>query len=199
MKLKKLEAARGFAALYVVAHHAAPHSFMVLGVKAGVLFRFGQEAVMLFFLLSGFVIHYSYSKTPTDPISFVSNRFLRIFVPLVPALIFSYVVVSISNGRLVDPNVATLCANLLMLQDMSSLKPGVLASPYMGNSPLWSLSYEWWFYMIYILLVTLFGDFGKRTAVVIALGIVGALLYGWCPNWIVRIAFYLSIWWSGVM
>jgi peptidoglycan/LPS O-acetylase OafA/YrhL len=35
-----------------------------------------------------------------------------------------------------------------MLQDVISLKPNVISAVYMGNGVLWSLSYEWWFYML---------------------------------------------------
>ena len=38
---------------------------------------------------------------------------------------------------------------MLMLQDRSYAKPGVWVSLVGGNAPLWSLSYEWWFYMAY--------------------------------------------------
>ncbi len=53
-RLMKLESIRGFAAAYVVAHHSA----IAYGGKPPLLLGFGQEAVILFFLLSGFVIHH---------------------------------------------------------------------------------------------------------------------------------------------
>jgi peptidoglycan/LPS O-acetylase OafA/YrhL len=40
--------------------------------------------------------------------------------------------------------------NVLCFQDIVSLKPNVI-SAYMGNGVLWSLSYEWWFYIIFVL------------------------------------------------
>jgi peptidoglycan/LPS O-acetylase OafA/YrhL len=60
--LHQLDSLRGFAAAYVVVHHAhlAPQSAF------GNLLFFGQEAVILFFLLSGFVIHYS-THSPARP------------------------------------------------------------------------------------------------------------------------------------
>lgn len=59
-KLEKLEAIRGFAAVYVVLHHVLPKTIMMYGINLAVFFRFGQEAVILFFLLLGFVIHYAF-------------------------------------------------------------------------------------------------------------------------------------------
>jgi peptidoglycan/LPS O-acetylase OafA/YrhL len=199
MKLNKIEAARGFAAAYVVAHHAFPHNFLFFGINAGAALRFGQEAVILFFLLSGFVIHYSYSRKPVEYNVFIKDRFLRIFVPLIPALLLSYIISSASEGQLISPDLLSFGANLLMLQDISSLKPGVITDPYMGNSALWSLSYEWWFYMIYILLFKFVSQFSRCSNIVITVSVIAALFYNFIPNWGIRIVFYLSIWWSGVV
>ena len=62
-KLEKLDALRGMAALYVVIHHSVSKSIMLFGLNIANLFRFGEEAVILFFLLSGFVINFSFVKS----------------------------------------------------------------------------------------------------------------------------------------
>ena len=62
-KLDKLEALRGFAAIYVVLFHSLPQKFYLFGINVGVLFRFGPESVILFFILSGFVIKFTYEKS----------------------------------------------------------------------------------------------------------------------------------------
>jgi peptidoglycan/LPS O-acetylase OafA/YrhL len=63
-RLQKLECIRGLAAFYVVLHHLARiflhHRWYRLP------FVFGPEAVMVFFVLSGFVIHYSTRVSPAD-------------------------------------------------------------------------------------------------------------------------------------
>jgi hypothetical protein len=50
-RLEKLEAVRGLAALYVVLFHALPQKIYLLGINIGVFFRFGPEAVIIFFVL----------------------------------------------------------------------------------------------------------------------------------------------------
>ena len=62
-RLERLEALRGFAALYVVFFHILPQKIYLLGLDIGALFRFGPEAVIVFFVLSGFVIKYTYEKS----------------------------------------------------------------------------------------------------------------------------------------
>jgi hypothetical protein len=55
---------------------------------------------------------------------------------------------SYTEGGLADPEWNTLLGNIFMLQDVISLKPNVISAVYMGNGVLWSLSYEWWFYIL---------------------------------------------------
>src|ERR1700744_3208005 len=90
MKLGKLEAIRGFAAVYVVIYHFV--GFTVLQDKfpaiAKLLFRFGQEAVILFFLLSGFVI---YLSVATKPDTSFKKFFLKRLVRIYPILIISFI------------------------------------------------------------------------------------------------------------
>lgn len=199
MRLHRLEAVRGFAAAYVVAHHALPHDFAMHGIRVGYLLRFGQEAVMLFFVLSGFVINYSWAQAPPSVSTYLFNRSARIYIPLAVALFLGYAVDSINLGQPASLNIKILAGNILMLQDVSSLKPGVIADPYKGNSALWSLSYEWWFYILYVPLMMQLRDWRTRTLVVVAIGCLSALLYLWWPHWVGRIGIYLSIWWAGVL
>jgi peptidoglycan/LPS O-acetylase OafA/YrhL len=62
-----------------------------LEIKHGLLsflFRFGQEAVMLFFLLSGFVIYYSFSLGKDKSFQgYFQRRWLRIYPIFIFALL----------------------------------------------------------------------------------------------------------------
>src|SRR3954449_2965516 len=115
MKFEKLEALRGFAAIYVVIYHLLmPVKLQVAGFDLLFLFRFGQEAVILFFLLSGFVIKYSFERSKDKSFkSYFLKRFTRIYIPLIFILVLSYVLQSIVAGKLNDPATGTLIANLL--------------------------------------------------------------------------------------
>ena len=78
MVIKKLNSIRAFAALYVMIAHLMLEIFK--GSSFIFLFKFGQEAVMLFFLLSGFVISISYFKNPNINFgSYFIKRFRRIY------------------------------------------------------------------------------------------------------------------------
>jgi len=195
-KLLKLEALRGFAALYVVFHHTITESFFVGGINLALLFRFGQEAVILFFVLSGFVIELSFQKGKDKSFTlYFFKRFLRIFIPLIMVFLLNYLLIYIKNGA-TPINGYNLLGNLFMLQDVAGLKLNVITPPFLGNTPLWSLSYEWWFYMLFFLLITLIK---KRISLwVYAIGILCAVSYIFYPFFLNRLLMYLTIWWLGV-
>lgn len=199
MRLEKLEALRGFAAFYVVLHHTIPHSATVYGLNAGILLRFGQEAVILFFLLSGFVINLSFQTSQNKTFKhYFSKRFLRIYIPLIVVFAVGYLLSAYNNGKPIDPEIPNLLKNLLMIQDWDKVKPNVLAAPYMSNIPLWSLSYEWWFYMLYFPLVSYIKNSRLRDTLVLAVCIISAVSYYYYPNFLNRLLMYLVIWWAGV-
>jgi peptidoglycan/LPS O-acetylase OafA/YrhL len=60
--IHRLDYLRGFVALYVVLYHLRDNE-LFKGLSFGFLFQFGQEAVIIFFLLSGFVIKYIQVKS----------------------------------------------------------------------------------------------------------------------------------------
>jgi peptidoglycan/LPS O-acetylase OafA/YrhL len=78
-KLNILEAVRGGAALYVFLGHFIVGSFIAKTNFLSFFFRFGQEAVILFFLMSGFVIELSGLRKKTSFHDFFYKRFLRIY------------------------------------------------------------------------------------------------------------------------
>jgi peptidoglycan/LPS O-acetylase OafA/YrhL len=197
-KLQKLEAIRGFCALYVMLFHLLPQKIFLLGINVGFLFRFGSEAVIMFFILSGFVIKYSWEKlTDKSFKKYFLRRFMRIYIPIFFIFLLAYVLKSYEEGGLADPELSTLLGNIFMLQDIMSLKPNVISGVYMGNGVLWSLSYEWWFYMLFFVLITYVKPSNINTWVNV-LTIVAALSYLIYPFILNRVVMYFAIWWIGV-
>lgn len=164
-----LDLIRALAAVYVVVHHVVIHS--ALSGQATYPFRFGQEAVMVFFLLSGFLIFASEQNRVRRGLrGYYLRRLRRIYPPLLIAMALTAVVVWM-NGTLAQRfEVPELVLNLLSLQDMSALKPGVIVDPFLGNGPLWSLSYEVFFYLLFPLVVVAW-----RASRRLALTIVGVV------------------------
>lgn len=193
-KLEMLEAVRGAAAVYVFFHH----SHLMGNEGFGRLFYFGQEAVIVFFLLSGFVIRFATKSRSVDFRSFIIGRFVRIYPIFVMSLLLAGASGLFLQGHGVDVRLGAddFLANLFMLQDVSSLKRGVWFDTYGGNAPLWSLSYEWWFYVLYGVIAIL----GRRSGwfLPLIISLVGYLTYEIKPNQISLFASYFYIWWCGV-
>jgi peptidoglycan/LPS O-acetylase OafA/YrhL len=131
-------------------------------------FQYGHFAVVFFFVLSGFVIHLRYARelhrSPAsarfDWAYFVWRRFRRIYPPLVLAIVLTSALYAL--GIYLSPTIyrsqtlyswvnsttfaerrwTTLLGNLTFMMPFYS-------TYWSGDGPLWSLGYEWWFYMIY--------------------------------------------------
>ena len=186
--------------MYVVMHHSVSGSIMLFGLNIASLFRFGEEAVILFFLLSGFVINYSFVKSRDKTFkTYLFKRVTRIYIPLLIVMALGYFMECYGAGEVVDAHPRELLLNLMMMQDISQLKPNVIVDPYMHNSPLWSLSYEWWFYMIYFPVQKHVVSSKRKDQLVLGVAIVSALVYLYYPMFLPRLLMYMSIWWLGVM
>jgi len=190
-KLNILEAVRGGAAFYVFLGHFIIGSFTDNAQAFLIFFKFGQEAVILFFLMSGFVIELSYKRKTISFLTYLKKRFFRIY----PLFLISILLVfghKILTG--LPLQIKTLFGNLLMLQDIEALKPGTIVGTY-GNSALWSLSYEWWFYMLFIPI----SRFKNKNSLALIVVVLSTLIYYIYPIQLFRWLMYFGIWWSGVI
>lgn len=191
-KLGKIEALRGFASCYVFAGHLLLSSLGQLDV----LLRFGQEIVICFFLLSGFVIYYSTVQARGQNYrSYFIRRFRRIYPTFLIACLLAWIIMILKGHPLIDWR--TLLGNLLMLQDSRAGKPGVWFDVFGDNLPLWSLSYEWWFYLLFFPIYT-YVPARYQLGLVAALSLTGLMTYVALPNQISLFLLYFILWWTGL-
>lgn len=146
-----LDLLRFAAAALVMLNHLRVNqfdSFSKVACESGVLktiffstTRVGLEAVVVFFVLSGFLVGgVSLARSLQGKFEigrYVLDRFTRIYVPFVPALLTT-IAIYLWFGLSVNWGEAFI--NLVSLQ-------GVLGPPFSANTSLWSLSYEVWFYI----------------------------------------------------
>lgn len=197
-RLRRLECLRGAAAFYVFLHHYV-HVVVTPQVPwVGRFFKFGQFAVLLFFVVSGFVIYYS-SVGREGALRFRSyfiRRFRRIYPPFVLALLITWIAQCVYEGELADPRGLELLGNLLMLQDTNVAS---WFAPYLRNAALWSLSYEWAFYLLFFATHTLWRDrVALQKWVVAGASVAGFASYWLVGNQISLFLMYYPIWWTGV-
>lgn len=148
-----LDLVRGLAALMVLLVHARGDAFVEFGALppdqrthlVAVLFgltRLGQEAVLAFFALSGFLVGGQLIDKcrggTFDVRIYAIDRMTRILIPLVPACIVTALVDYFLYAT--PPHAIQLIANMVGLNDL-------VAPTLAHNIPLWSLAYEIWFYV----------------------------------------------------
>ena len=198
-RLTTVEAVRGFAATYVVVGHL-PVMFgpSTEGMRWLLPLRFGQEAVTLFFIVSGLVIEHSMARAPEQGFrSYFVRRARRIYPVFIAGLILAYVATCLRHERWADPDWIGLLGNLAMLQDYRDAKPGGWFDAYQRSWPLWSLAYEWWFYMLYFPLRALVPE-RHRWWAACGLGLGGVVGYAAIPNGACLYLALLPLWWAGV-
>lgn len=229
-----LDGLRGLAAIYVMVGHA--RSLLWEGYSLGFvlhpqnynivntflvyflgMFRFGTEAVFLFFVLSGFVIHLKYARQYKSSSSvkfgywnFIFRRVKRIYPPFVFALLLTYILSKLGNQfGFLDPSLDVNLqggATLTNYLDFKTLWHNLLFlyytySPIFGyNGPSWSLKFEWWFYMIYPALMI----FSNKTIYLSTVCVVGLFIFSFFPAFwpehLSREIFsFMICWWTGVL
>ena len=137
-KISRLNALRGFAALIVMVSHFSNGTGVfgkLLGDGAG------QVGVMLFFVLSGFLMSYLYvAKEPTfkNVFNFFVARFARIAPLFIFVVLVAYVMTTFFQlpGFYKMQGVGNLVSHLLLLK---------------GNNVLWTIPVEIHFYMLFAL------------------------------------------------
>lgn len=120
-------------------------------------------AVLVFFLLSGFLISYSTIRKLNQPAGYsftqyFIERFSRIYSAFIPALLFILLLDFISIKMMPGGyqyhdafNAKTFFGNVLMLQDFPFIKhtPVHSLTSFGSARPLWTLAIEWWIYLFF--------------------------------------------------
>jgi peptidoglycan/LPS O-acetylase OafA/YrhL len=161
----------------------------------------GWAGVSLFFVLSGFVIHYATLGSGSFNIgSFYSRRFFRIYPPYLLAL-SCFAAIDFHGGLVKHATLfRDVLAHVFVVHNLFS-------STYYGINPsFWSLAVEIQFYLLYPLLLLIWRRIGPGKTLLAVLGV--SILYraiGYCiTNWAedVSLPFWLntpSLWVDWVM
>lgn len=163
-RLNSLTSLRYLAAVAVVVTHVNPHyvTSHVLRTTA----YYGFIGVSFFYLLSGFVLTWSCSQQPAP--RFWWNRFSRIWPLQATMMVFAYVFFWPQVPH-PGPFGYVLQAGLLQSWDPN---PNVYAG---GDGPVWSLSCEMFFYLMFPLVVMGVRRLRARGLVISAVAVVAAM------------------------
>jgi peptidoglycan/LPS O-acetylase OafA/YrhL len=154
--LSSLTSLRGIAAFLVIVFHFDIMFAHLVPQDSNIFIRRGYLWVDFFFILSGFIMLHVYGKLFMDGIKtmhlkrFIRARFARIY----PLHLFSFLCVialyflykanfTLDSIDALTFNLKSIPTNLLLLQSMGFYKS-------LGwNIPSWSISTEWWMYIIF--------------------------------------------------
>ena len=153
-KLKSvfLDVCRLIAALIVVYGHGMDFFFPNHNKDPRLLYNMAHFAVVIFFVLSGYVIGYTTKSNNRGPFKYALARFSRLTSVVIPALIFTFIVeISLSylsphfitefQRGVSTPRYFISASFLNEIWYFSSAPP--------LNRPLWSVSFEFFFYFIF--------------------------------------------------
>jgi len=231
LNLKSLDVLRGVLAVYVLLGHCrwllwtgnsewnqgTHHWLSNILASASASLRYGHEAVIVFFVLSGFFIHLRIAKQLSeqnrfkfDISRFFKRRLHRLVPPYIFALILTLIVDSIGHSlyptlynaatgdALLDINFMRKGFSLTSVIPALFLLPSSLGKDFGTNGPFWSLGYEFIYYLLYPLWLTV-RRFGVWQGYLTGIGV--ALLAGWClpPNFIRAILIHYPIWLAGAL
>lgn len=167
LHLAYLDGLRGLAAFYVLLFHIVAEGKQTLTADGGAmnLLRFGHEAVVVFIVLSGFVLTLPVIQLSSVALTggvrgFAKRRARRILPPYYPALlmgpIFLGFIALLKQQLGEDPNWRSFVEMNFgpsMLLSLVLLQNFLHAIPYSLNPVLWSVATEWWIYFAFALVV----------------------------------------------
>ncbi|WP_119677466.1 acyltransferase family protein [Indioceanicola profundi] len=185
---------RGLAAVAVVLSHV---DYRGIGGHAFEWFRtsgLGHQAVMVFFVLSGYVIAHSAERTRTF-YEYATARIARMYSVVIPVILITPLLYLI--GRAIDlgayaqtpgfysaPHFVTALHTLFFTSEF-----GFDSYRYFGNIPLWSLSYEVAYYALFGLAFYLRGYVRLIGLAVLSLAI-GPKILLLMPIWLLGVLLY---------
>ena len=133
---------------------------------------FSHEAVIVFFVLSGFFITgaivRAWEKGKFSFLNYGIDRLIRLWIVLIPGLIFTLIVDRMGlywfgtnpayTGAILYTGHIDVASNLSAASFFGNIffLQGILVNTFGSNSPLWSLSNEFWYYVLFPVLFFIF-------------------------------------------
>jgi peptidoglycan/LPS O-acetylase OafA/YrhL len=173
-----MDGLRGIAAMAVVVLHSWKNSGMVVN---------GQLAVDLFFMLSGFVIAYSYDdrlRSGMKAKDFLLRRFIRLYPMILVGAVGGIIIAIIHNKT--DPaqayalkDIAT--SGLLSIFVLPYLAPHIGDKSFSFNIPLWSMFFEIAANLFYVFCARYLSK--RILALIVIAGLIGVVGGGTLSGW----------------
>jgi peptidoglycan/LPS O-acetylase OafA/YrhL len=146
-----MDSLRIIAAVTVFFGHAYAQWFTTVGYNYNGI-DWGHVAVVIFFALSGYVIAYTTTSNNRGLLQYTQARLSRLYSVVIPALIITAVVeiiVKFSDPELLTHYTRGMSLPRYIISGLFLNEVWFLSASPPINGPLWSLSYEFWYYVIF--------------------------------------------------
>jgi len=189
-----LDALRLVAAVEVALFHL--NSFPLLGGGRAWWNAFGHEAVVIFFVLSGFVIRHAAEQRDGSLRAFAVSRITRVYSVAIPCLLLTWLFdqIGIRAAPAVYAGLVTHGPDIVrLLLAGTMLNETALASVQVfSNTPYWSIAYEFWYYFLFGALFFL--DGWRRVALLLLVALIaGPRILLLFPIWAFGWAAYVIV------
>jgi len=182
-----LDLVRFIAAVLVYLYHSNQRFLIETILPAS---NYGHSSVMVFFVLSGFVIAFVTATKENTLATYSASRMARVFSVTVPAILLTVLLDSLGRrlypeiyaGYPYDQFLPRIAGSLSMLNEF-----WFVSITSFSNVPYWSICYEWWYYVTFAIVCF----FPLRVG--IPAGLIAALILG--P----KLLLLAPIWWLGVL
>lgn len=151
--------------------------------------NYGHSSVIIFFVLSGFVIAYITDTRENRLVTYAASRLSRIYSVAAPAVFLTIALDAV--GRQLHPALYAYPFDQFLLRTVASLlvlnEVWFISITSFSNVPYWSICYEMWYYVAFGVVTFLPRRIGWTVLAVLA------LLLG--P----KVILLAPIWWMGVL
>ncbi len=189
-----LDFVRFLAALTVLLFHAAGFDFMKADTGLG---HYGREAVVVFFVLSGFVIAYTAHRKDRTLLEYTIHRISRIYSVVLPALFLTAIVdrfgITVHPELYVEHDAQSLWPIRLIISVLCLNEWGFWSVQFFSNVPYWSISYEVTYYILFAISFYLRGSISWLLLLIFGF-LAGPRILLLLPVWMLGVWVYRSRW-----
>ena len=156
-ELKALTGFRFLAAFYVFLFHVQIRWPLFESGPLAKIIDQGAVGMTMFFMLSGFILTYTYGPKEFEPLSYFKNRIARIYpIYAVAALLaVPYLIYQLAHSTPKFGGIAIFVQSIIIVTaDVFMVQAWIpMLFGYLNNSGSWSLSVEALFYLLFVPLV----------------------------------------------
>lgn len=153
--------------------------------------NFGHSSVIVFFVLSGFVIAYITDKKERQFATYAASRLSRVYSVAIPAILLTVLLDAV--GRHLLPGIYSYpFDNFLLRVGASTLllnEVWFVSVTSFSNVPYWSICYEMWYYVSFGLLMFLPKRFALLSVAMLMV-ILGPKIVLLAPIWVLGVVLY---------